>query len=765
MEPNSPLEAQTSSTTFDNSSSGFHVEAQGCWNNKEAVMWRKLNAVCQIEHLEFRRLLSTIYVDAIAPGPTHNGSSWTNAYTDLQQALAIATSSSTIDVAQGTYKPTTGTTRTVTYSITNSVALYGGYAGYGTPNPNARSSASYQTILSGDIGTAGNNSDNSYHVVDINAFGYMPILDGFTITGGNANAAQFPNDRGGGLDVASANAVINNCNFTQNNATEGAGVYILGQSVELTNCTFSGNSASDGAGAYIEAETQNAPSFENCSFTNNLAHEGGGVYNASSLSTFTNCIFSGNEVNFTTAGGGGMYNYMASPILTGCTFESNSAMHTSSAAFAGGGLEDVYSSPTLINCSFIRNTADAGGGMLDSQSTSTLNDCTFEGNTCDLFSGGALDLSDSPDILNNCLFVGNTASTSGGAIEVSGSKPAITNCTFAANVATTSGNAIEDDSSSIATLKNCILWNAGSAAAQIKNDSTSSLVATFSDLYGFGGTGDIASDPLFIRSPNSGGDGLWGTGDDDYGDLHLQFTSACVDSGSNAAVRTGITTDLDGNTRIFDFPGAHDPGAIVDMGAYELGYNLDEVIVSFGGTLALPAGAYTFTANYLSVGYGQTLDIGNDTLIVPYTSGTDPVSLYASYLTAGYSGGNWNSWGIVSSSAAANTSSTVGVGYYDNGSQVIIRCTWIGDANLDGQINADDLSLMLLGQAQGGTRWQDGNFNYDTQVNADDWIKFMYVNAYSNGQIIPATAPAFAQTQIAAANDLTDLLDPSSSLT
>lgn len=78
------------------------------------------------------------------------------------------------------------------------------------------------------------------------------------------------------------------------------------------------------------------------------------------------------------------------------------------------------------------------------------------------------------------------------------------------------------------------------------------------------------------------------------------------------------------------------------------------------------------------------------------------------------------------------------MGEFDNGTQVKIGRTWDGNANLDGQINSDDLSLIMLGQTQSGTRWQDGNFNYGTQVNADDWVKLFYALAVSKGQTRPS---------------------------
>src|SRR5437762_1321380 len=119
-----------------------------------------------VESLEPRRLFSRIwYVDASSPAHVPDGNAWSTAYRDLQQALSASTSGDEIHVADGTYKPTATTDRTLSFLPKSGVSLLGGYAGFGAGNPDARDWSAYVTTLSGDIGVTGTNTDNSYHVV------------------------------------------------------------------------------------------------------------------------------------------------------------------------------------------------------------------------------------------------------------------------------------------------------------------------------------------------------------------------------------------------------------------------------------------------------------------------------------------------------------------------------------------------------------------------------------------------------------------------
>src|SRR5688572_1678211 len=203
---------------------------------------------------------------------SNNGVSWITAFKTLQKALAVA-SSGEVWVAAGTYYPDEGPGQTdndrfSSFNLKTGVAIYGGFAGNET-DTSQRNWNTNVTILSGDIDNLAGNSGNTYHVVRSASVNSTAIIDGFTITGGNAdgNAASEYQTGGGMYNDTLSSAAISNCSFSGNTAIEGGGVY--------------NNSSS-------------SPSFFYCSFSGNTARDGGGIYNKTNLPIMiTNCSITG----------------------------------------------------------------------------------------------------------------------------------------------------------------------------------------------------------------------------------------------------------------------------------------------------------------------------------------------------------------------------------------------------------------------------------------------------------------------------------------
>ena len=261
------------------------------------------------------------YVDANADQTPHDGSDWGHAYLELYDALAVASSGDTIRVADGIYKPTAGTDRAATFQLIDGVTLEGGYAGCGAPDPDARDVALYETILSGDIGTPGANSDNCYHVVRGSDLGPTTVLDGFTVTAGNSNHPDFPDNCGGGMRTDNASLTVTNCTFTENaSGRHGAGAILAGGSPTMTNCTFSSNTAVLHGGAmFVDS---NDLVVANCTFHDNASWKGAGMHVSSSTPTVTNCTFTDNSAQFH---GGGLYLEISSATVTNCILWGNTA--------------------------------------------------------------------------------------------------------------------------------------------------------------------------------------------------------------------------------------------------------------------------------------------------------------------------------------------------------------------------------------------------------------------------------------------------------
>lgn len=432
---------------------------------------------------------SRLYVRASAPAGG-NGHSWATPFRDLQDAICLAVRSrgtvTEIWTAAGTYKPDRGRNdRRLSFRLADGVSIYGGFAGTETQLAQ-RDIATHETILSGDIGAAGDTNDNTYHVINGSHLTASAVLDGFIITAGNANAPGFPNDAGGGMRSECGSPTIRNCTFRNNHATAGGAVENWHSSPTFIRCTFKNNSADQQAGA-MHSYSSDA-SFVDCAFTANSAPYGGAMVNRqASNPSLSDCSFTGNQADW----GGAMVNDMCNPTLTGCTFTQNQAAHGGGAMMSSGG------EPHLSNCHFQDNSADFGGGAYShSMCTAHFADCRFIANSA--VSGAALYNYDASPTFAGCEFSDNRAAPGGGGVgagayNVVGSRPFFDRCTFNRNIAGYAAAGI-CNSTSPARLRNCTFTaNTAPFGAALWNLDGSSIELVgclfFGNVADFGGGG------------------------------------------------------------------------------------------------------------------------------------------------------------------------------------------------------------------------------------------------------------------------------------
>jgi len=485
------------------------------------------------------RLPRVIYVNMIRASGNHDGTDWANAYQYLQDALTDARYNDEIWVAWWIdYRPDSNKLVQNTddpnaaFFIPNGVALYGGFRGYEL-SKESRNWEDNETVLNGDIGIKDDVSDNSFHVVRTFDCGSNTILDGFTVTSGNAHGTEI-NEYGGGMHNVLSTVTVRNCKFVDNIADLNGGAIL--------------NSFS-------------SPYIEDCHFIENIA----------------------------VANGGAMANYQSNPIIRECAFTTNVALQS-----GGSIINWLNSDPIIAECAFVENYASNYGGALCNTSncdTSIIN-CVFVKNSADL-DGGAVFNTDCKPVLTNSVFNTNqTGGNGGGMCNENNSDSQISSCTFSGNNADGCGGGIynsEPPNFSLAEIRNSIFWG----------NSDSNGTDEFSQIGGYlpftntcciqdASPGDgylpfgVNSDenPLFVKDPDPGVDGIWGTLDDRFGDLRLEYDSPCIETANHDYMPVD-TLDLDGDSdtaepvpydadrrsRFIDAD--NDFFALADIGAYE----------------------------------------------------------------------------------------------------------------------------------------------------------------------------------------------------
>jgi fibronectin-binding autotransporter adhesin len=232
---------------------------------------------------------------------------------------------------------------------------------------------------------------------------------------------------------------------------------------------------------------------------------------------------------------------------------------------------------------------------------------------------------------------------------------------------------------------------------------------------------NVANSASFVVGANSTAGNVSGTGTTTVSS-GVTFTASNFTQG--ALVDNGFA-QINGSGTIGT---SNDLGAITGTGTMTIGTG------SSNNTIHLATNSGQSTLGSLVISSGSDLDIGNNSLILHYSSpATDPIASIAAWIKNGFydlAGPQITSSDIAADDAASGLS--YGIGYADGADGVVgglpsgeveIMFTLLGDANLDGTVNAEDFTPFSAHLGQSGM-WDAGDFNYDGTVNAEDFTPF-----------------------------------------
>ncbi len=434
-----------------------------------------INSTTQTNTATPIKMENILYVNLQATGE-NDGSSWENAFTDLQSALEVASNGNNIWVAQGTYYPSTEDT-SVSFEMKDNVNVYGGFAGTETEFTQ-RNYQENLTVLSGDLGEQGNNSDNTQKIV----IAANNIIDGFTITGGNtmSRSGSSSSQQGEMSQGTMPQGEMSQGTMPQGEMSQGTmpqgemsqGTMPQGEMSqgtmpqgEMSQGTMPQGEMSQGTMPQGEMSQGTMPQGEMSQGTmpQEEMSQGGqsqGSSGSSSVGHMTpDSIMSGDASS--SGNGAAIIVWQKAPTIQNCIITDNNS------GKGGGvyvmGISDDNNATMFINTLFSDNTATGRGGAvsIDMGGEAVFIDCIFDGNDCTTGKGGAIynDFGCSP-LIENCLFINNTAE-SGAALANDGeSNPIISNTTIANNYASEEGAGLYQGSGPFndPVMVNSIIW-------------------------------------------------------------------------------------------------------------------------------------------------------------------------------------------------------------------------------------------------------------------------------------------------------------------
>jgi hypothetical protein len=217
-----------------------------------------------------------------------------------------------------------------------------------------------------------------------------------------------------------------------------------------------------------------------------------------------------------------------------------------------------------------------------------------------------------------------------------------------------------------------------------------------------------------------------------------------VDPGNRSLFRIENNPVRTGNVQV-------DAGATLRVGAL---INANDVILAPGARLELHNGTSRLAVSEVLDIPGNpgaataTWDMTDADLIAVSTAATKTADFNAIYsdLKQGFNQGDWKGLGITSSTAAANTNADTGVTLVDNAllgltdfggqpvdaNSLLLKYTYYGDIDQNGQVDADDLTVFAgnFGRTSGATQ-VDGDIDFNGTVDADDLT--IFANNFNKG--------------------------------
>ena len=303
---------------------------------------------------------------------------------------------------------------------------------------------------------------------------------------------------------------------------------------------------------------------------------------------------------------------------------------------------------------------------------------------------------------------------------------------------------------------------------------------TFTNNSNYSGGTTITGGTLQLGDGTSGHDGT------------ISNTGSIIDNGTLAYNRfgsltssrnisgTGAVTMAGTGSQALTGSNSYTGGTAVNGGtlsfASAAAFPVDSSLNISGGAIATAANFGTGAKNNLitsnlSLAPTGKLDLNNNDLLVQNGS----LMNISNAVTTAYAHGAWSGYGITSTTAATDptllhtlgviqnsadgtTSGTVLYPNFDgitNGANtdVLVKYTYYGDANLDGKVDASDYSRIDAAYAANQTApgsytgWFNGDFNYDGVINGSDYT--LIDNAFNTQGLTIASEIATPTAEIA----------------